>query len=151
MLRRQPTQAVAAVVAHRRAAFAGHQITQRRPVGKRIHQRVRHLVVQEIAPGPTTASWTYASLGLWDATHDAEGHGSELLLAGPRRDERLAELVTMAAFFHAGAVEQRLAPGRAVPIGQPWLSGSRCDHLLALPLDTCTCRRATRTSCGWSR
>jgi len=36
----------------------------------------------------------------------------------------------MNASYHCGPAEQRLDLGHSVPIGEPWLPGSACDHLL---------------------
>jgi hypothetical protein len=36
----------------------------------------------------------------------------------------------MTAYYHAGQTPQRLDVGHTVPIGEPWLPGSTCDHLL---------------------
>lgn len=44
--------------------------------------------------------------------------------------ERLVDLVAMTAYYHAGPPSQRLDVGHTVPIGEPWLPGSECDHLL---------------------
>ena len=37
---------------------------------------------------------------------------------------------TMTAWYHAGPPSQRLDHGHTLPIGEPWLPGSQCDHLL---------------------
>jgi len=36
----------------------------------------------------------------------------------------------MTAYYHAGPPIQHLDLGHTVPIGEPWLPGSSCDHLL---------------------
>jgi hypothetical protein len=40
------------------------------------------------------------------------------------------ELLAMNAYYHAGPPDQRLDLGHTVPIGEPWLPGSACDHAL---------------------
>jgi hypothetical protein len=40
----------------------------------------------------------------------------------------------MVAYYHGGPPEQRLDHGHTVPIGEPWVEGSACDHfLVSLP------------------
>ncbi|MFF0298846.1 suppressor of fused domain protein [Kitasatospora sp. NPDC004614] len=43
------------------------------------------------------------------------------------KDPRFAELLTMVASYHAS---HRLGIEHSFPIGEPWLPGSACDHLL---------------------
>lgn len=88
------------------------------------------MFIHEFAPGPRMAAWTYTTVGVWSAIHTAEGHGLEFVMLAPEADARLLELLTLAAFFHAGPEAQRLDVGHTVPIGEPWLPGSSCAHLL---------------------
>jgi len=74
-------------------------------------------------PGGITV---YASVGAWAATEDSR-HGLEFVLAVPFETDRAVELLAMSAFYHRGG---RLGLGHTVPIGEPWLPGSRCDYLL---------------------
>lgn len=59
-----------------------------------------------------------------------DGHGLEFLITAPESDVRMVELLTMVAYYHAGPESQRLDVGHTVPIGEPWLPMSACDHLL---------------------
>lgn len=128
--RKKPTPAgTDAVANHQHKYFAGHVSVERRWPGP-IDQRAPGMRVHEFAPGPRTPAWTYASVGVWSATHTAEGHGLEFVMLAPGQYDRMVELVTLAAFFHAGPESQRLDLGHTVPIGEPWLPGSSCDHLL---------------------
>src|SRR4051812_10611589 len=120
----------AAVSRHHHQFFAGHELVERHQVVGPIAHRVPSFFVHEIAPGPRYAGWTYASVGLWDAVHQPDGHGLEFVMTALAADERLVELVAMAAYYHAGPVTQRPEVGHTVPIGEPWLPGSSCDHLL---------------------
>jgi hypothetical protein len=61
---------------------------------------------------------------------DAAGHiKREFLLISPTAEIQHAETLTMLANFHADA-GHRLEVGSIVNIGQPWMPGSQCDHLL---------------------
>lgn len=128
--RKRQTRAAAAVADHHHRFFIGHDITERHQVVGPIAKRVPGLFVHEIAPGPRYAGWTYASVGVWDAVHTQQGHGLEFLITAGESSERLVELIAMTAFYHAGPPSQRLGVGHTVPIGEPWLRGSSCDHLL---------------------
>lgn len=127
--RRRPSGA-AAIAAHQHEFFAGHPVAERRWAGSRIGQRVPGFSVHEFGPGPRYPGWTYATVGVWDATHDEHGHGMEFLLSTAAPTERAAELLTIAAYYHAGPPSQRLGIGHTTPIGEAWLPGSACDHYL---------------------
>lgn len=135
----------AAIAEHHHAYFAGHEITERREPSGRVYDRVPGFFVHEIAPGPRYDGWTYAGVGLWEAVHEETGHGLEFVMTAAARLDRVVELLAMAAFYHAGSPDMRLGLGHTYPIGEPWLPGSRCDHMLvSLPypfgpeLEKCT-------------
>lgn len=137
-------EAAAAVAAHHHRFFKGHAIAERHQVVGPVAERVPGFFAHEVAPGPRFGGWTYASVGVWEAAHSPDGHGVEFLLTADAPSERLTELIAMSAYFHAGPPSQRLDVGHTVPIGEPWLPGSACDHLLVcLPytfgpdLETC--------------
>jgi hypothetical protein len=85
--------------------------------------------VARIGPGPRINLWTYVSLGCWRSTQ-THGHGLEFVIASQDENPRMAELVAMTAYYHSGPNSQRLDHGHTLPIGEPWLPGSSCDHLL---------------------
>ncbi|WP_426513206.1 suppressor of fused domain protein [Dactylosporangium sp. McL0621] len=93
---------------------------------------------------PNDGGRLYVTAGLWDATQH-HGHGLEFLLYAPTADDEVhVETLTMIAYYHATGGDYALDHGHTVPIGQPWLPGSTCDHLLvSLPypwgpkLETC--------------
>jgi len=82
--------------------------------------------VLRFAPGPRTALWTYLSIGA-SLLRDPADSRLEFLLSIDRKDERGTELVTMVAYYHRN---QGLGVGHTLPIGEPWMEGSSCDHLL---------------------
>lgn len=82
------------------------------------------LRVVEFAPGPRTGLWVYASAGGWEARPDPR---LEFVLVAPAPDLRHVELVTLTAWYHG---RHGLGTDHTLPIGEPWLPGSGCDHLL---------------------
>lgn len=62
----------------------------------------------------------------WAAT-ETDGGGLEFILSTAAAAPRAVELLAMNVYYHRGG---RLGLGHTVPIGEPWLPGSACDHLL---------------------
>lgn len=117
-----------------RCFFNGHPIESRRwPVGP-AERRLPGFNVLEIGPGPRLPRSTYISRGCWSAVHTPGGHGLEFVLTAPQSSGRHVEVVTMAAYYHAGPVTQRLDRGHTVPIGEPWVAGSAAPHLSVVPI-----------------
>ncbi|MGY4740600.1 suppressor of fused domain protein [Streptomyces sp. ATMOS53] len=119
---------------HVRTFFADHFVE---PVAYDLGDRTRGsgpaLRVLEVAPASRDDAWTYVSVGA-SADSDRPGRGREFVLMGPVRDPRFADLVAMTAFYHSGPEPHRLDVGHSVPLGEPWLPGSACDHfLVSLP------------------
>ena len=108
---------------HLRRFFAGH------PVTEHVHLVRREGVAEPptcrvlaFAPGPRFGGTVYAT-----ASPDGGTPRREFVLAAARPDVRHVELVTMAAWYHQ---RRPLDVGHTVPIGEPWLPGSSCTHLL---------------------
>ncbi|MFB6720008.1 suppressor of fused domain protein [Kribbella sp. NPDC056345] len=85
-----------------------------------------HFRVLRVPPTARGGLWTYLSIGGWAATPD-DDHGLEFVLCTESADPRAVELLAMTAYYHRGG---QLGLGHTVPIGEPWLPGSPCDHLL---------------------
>ncbi|MFG2282480.1 suppressor of fused domain protein [Streptomyces asoensis] len=120
-------RATAGVEAHVREFFTGHTITvSDYDLGPGRREAVPGLRILTVSPGPRSDSWAYVTAGCW-STVETDGHGLEFVLAAPVRDERFADLLAMTACYHA---DRHLGLEHSLPIGEPWLPGSRCDHLL---------------------
>lgn len=129
----RPTPAFTAIDHHVRNYFAGHRVELIHFYAGPIRQRVPDFHVLQVAPGPRIGLWTYITVGSWEATEQNE-HGLEFILTAPTEDASHVEHLAMTAYYHAGPDEQRLDVGHTVPIGEPWIDGSSCDHfLLSLP------------------
>ncbi|WP_031154013.1 suppressor of fused domain protein [Streptomyces xanthophaeus] len=123
-------QATADLETHVRSFFAGHAVTvDDYDLGFGRRGAVPGLRILTVSPGPRADSWAYVTAGCWSTGETGEngGHGLEFVLTAPARDERFADLLAMTAYYHAG---HRLDLGHSLPIGEPWLAGSHCDHLL---------------------
>lgn len=114
-----------ALEAHVRRFFAGRAVEPFTWIAGPIRAQNPHFRVLRVAPARPGDVWTFVSVGGWAATPD--GPGLEFVLCAPTADERAVELLAMTVYYHHGGT---LGLGHTVPIGQPWLPGSNCDHLL---------------------
>jgi hypothetical protein len=85
-----------------------------------------HFHVLRLAPNAEHPLWTYVSIGGWNSAGEGE-RGMEFILATPEQTERAAELLAMAVYYNRN---RRLGLGHTYPGGEPWMSGSACDHFL---------------------
>ncbi|MGW5667725.1 suppressor of fused domain protein [Micromonospora sp. NPDC003776] len=114
---------------HLRNQFPTRMVEVLPPAAGPIYGRVPRFHVFRLSPGRGEYGWLYVTAGLWDATqHD--GHGLEFVMLAAEPSDRHVETVTMTAYYHAAGGRNALDLGHTVPIGQPWLPRSRCDHVL---------------------
>jgi len=73
-------------------------------------------------------SWIYVSMGASKFLNKISEH-IEFVLLAPFEDERLVEVLAMVSHYHSNS-EYRLQLGSIINIGQGWVDGSDCDHLL---------------------
>lgn len=85
-----------------------------------------HFRALRVAPSNPQGLWTYVSVGGWAGT-EAENVGTEFILCTAIEDIRAVELLAMTVFYHRGG---KLGPGHTLPLGEPWMAGSLCDHFL---------------------
>ncbi|MEU3611555.1 suppressor of fused domain protein [Streptomyces sp. NPDC006872] len=88
---------------------------------------VPHLRVLVVEPGPRSDSWAYVTAGCW-ASMEKQGRGLEFVMTAHVRDQRFIELMAMIAYYHCGGHQLDLE--HSMPIGEPWVPGSTCAHLL---------------------
>jgi hypothetical protein len=98
--------------------------------------------VLRFAPGPRTQLWCYVSLGA-SLLSNRNSRRLEFILTTEKETPRAVELLAMIAHYHQ---HQTLGLFHSLPIGQPWLEGSTCEHfLISLPypfgeqLEVCEC------------
>ncbi|MFJ6540232.1 suppressor of fused domain protein [Streptomyces sp. NPDC091385] len=117
-----------AVEAHVRGFFAGHSVeVVDCDLGSERREVVPGLRVLVVGPGPQGDGWAYVTAGCWAAMEE-DGHGLEFVMTAHVHDQRFVELMAMIAFYHCGG--HRLDLEHSMPIGEPWVPGSTCDHLL---------------------
>lgn len=128
------TDPAEAVDEHIHSFFAGHRIESLTQDTGPIYQRVPGFRVHAIPPGPRFRRlWTYVTTGCWQAVNQ-DGHGVEFVFTTQHFTMRAVELLAINAYYHAGPPDQRMDLGHTVPLGEPWLPGSACDHaLISLP------------------
>ncbi|MEU1305374.1 suppressor of fused domain protein [Streptomyces shenzhenensis] len=120
--------AAEAVESHVRVFFEGHSVeVVAYDLGPERRQVAPDLRVLVVGPGPRSDSWSYVTAGCW-AAMEKYGHGLEFVMAAHVRDQRFIELMAMIAYYHCGGHQLDLE--HTMPIGEPWLPGSTCDHLL---------------------
>lgn len=89
-----------------------------------------HVRVLRVDPATRGGLWLHVSSG---ASLPVPGgppggtDGSEFVLVTPFKTVRAVELLAMVVYFHG--VEE-LGVGDTVSVGEPWLPGSGCGHLL---------------------
>lgn len=117
-----------AVESHVRAFFMGHAVEiVDYDLGPERREAIPALRVLVVEPGPRSDNWAYVTAGCWGPM-EKHGHGLEFVMTAPVRDQRFIELMAMIAYYHCGG--HQLALEHSMPIGEPWIPGSTCDHLL---------------------
>ncbi len=115
---------------HVRRFFAGRTVDALTWTAGPILEQNPHFRVLRVSPASPDDVWTYVSVGGWAATAD-EDHGLEFMLCTASPEDRAVELLAMTVFYHRGGT---LGLGHTMPIGEPWLPKSACDHfLVSLP------------------
>jgi len=114
------------VLAHYQEFFEDHEIeTFTWNLGP-IEKAIRGFKVLRAAPGPRINLWPYCSIGASKLGHENAGL-LEFIVHAPTESPRLIEMLAMVTSYHANYA---LGIGHTLPIGEPWLNNSACDHWL---------------------
>jgi len=116
-----------AIEAHLRHGFPGQRVVVQ---GWRTDaMSAPHVRVLRVDPESRGGLWLHVSSGASLPTGGSAGgaHGSEFVLVTPFKTLRAVELLAMVVYFHG---VQALSVGDIVSVGEPWLPGSTCGHLL---------------------
>ena len=115
---------------HIRRFFSGHATEVFTWTAGPIRSANEHFRVLRVEPKHPDGAWTYVTTGGWANTAESSG-GTEFILSTPVAVPRAVELLAMAVYYDR---DGRLGLGHTLPIGEPWLPGSICDHfLISLP------------------
>lgn len=117
-----------AIEAHLRLGFPGQRVVVQ---GWRTDaMSAPHVRVLRVDPAGRGGLWLHVSSGASMPPPGAPATapaGSEFVLVTPFKTLRAVELLAMVVYFHG---VQELAVGDTVSVGEPWLPGSSCGHLL---------------------
>ena len=116
-----------AIEAHLRHGFPGQRVVVQ---GWRTDaMSAPHVRVLRVDPESRGGLWLHVSSGASLPTESSAGgaQGSEFVLVTPFKTLRAVELLAMVVYFHG---VQELSVGDIVSVGEPWLPGSTCGHLL---------------------
>ena len=115
-----------AVEEHVRRFFHGQQVEAFTWTAGPVLNANPHFRALRIAPAEPGGLWQYVSVGGWAAA-EGQGRGLEFVISTLAETPRAVELLAMVVYYHRSG---RLGLGHTLPIGEPWLAGSACDHLL---------------------
>jgi hypothetical protein len=114
------------IESHVRSFFIGHEITEWLWQRGRIEKVLHRFRVLRVAPGSKSRLWIYISLGAWEVT-SVSPPGLEFMIFASQESPRHIELLAMTVNYHS---KHTLGLGHTFPVGEPWLEGSQCDHML---------------------
>jgi hypothetical protein len=121
------TEYAGSVHEHVRGFFAGHETRIRTFDRGPIQQVLPGFHVIEVGPGPMLGRTAYVSVGP-GMPDDINDYHLELITVAAEPSERHVELLAMTAHYHLTG--ERLGLGHTFPIGEPWVPGSKLDHML---------------------
>ena len=116
-----------AIEAHLRHGFPGQRVVVQ---GWRTDaMSAPHVRVLRVDPETRGGLWLHVSSGASVPADETRAgpEGSEFVLVTPFKTLRAVELLAMVVYFHG---VQELSVGDTVSVGEPWLPGSGCGHLL---------------------
>jgi hypothetical protein len=119
--------AQSAIEGHLRHGFPGQRVVVQ---GWRTDaMSAPHVRVLRVDPETRGGLWLHVSSGASQPGDHAppSSEGSEFVLVTPFKTLRAVELLAMVVYFHG---VQELNVGDTVSVGEPWLPGSTCGHLL---------------------
>jgi Suppressor of fused protein (SUFU) len=122
----EPDEISAAIEKHVRTFFAGHIVKEFTWTLGPIQSALPRFRVLRVSPKTESDLWIYVSVGAWEASVD-DVSKLEFMIFAPYESPRHVEQLAMTAYYHRN---HDLGPGHTFPIGEPWLEGSQCDHML---------------------
>jgi hypothetical protein len=117
------------ILNHYRGFWGADRVEEIRWTPGPMASRLPDFHIAKVRPEQSGAMWTFATIGAWRATED-EDHRLEFVAVARSESAAVLTHMGMAAYYHAGPVENRLGVGHTVPIGEGWVDGSPLDSLL---------------------
>ncbi len=111
---------------HAYGYFADATINEHQWRDRTMTQFFPNFRVLEISPGSNSRFWTYVSSGTGKVKH-ANDRLTEFSIITGTQDFRQVQLLGMNAVYY---MEHHLELGDSYAIGDPWVDGSKCDHML---------------------
>jgi len=111
---------------HVQRFFAGHKVNERQWAGTYVSDLYPDFRVLEIEPGPVAGNWNYVSSGTWEVAQEGAGL-KEFTIITDRPNLRQIQLLTMNHVYHR---DENLMVGSTYAIGEQWVEGSNCTHML---------------------
>jgi Suppressor of fused protein (SUFU) len=111
---------------HAQGYFVDATISEHQWRDRTIRRFFPQFRVLEISPGSVCNFWTFVSSGGHKTKHKNAGL-TEFMIITEKPDLRQIQLLGMNAVYYK---DHYLEPGDSYAIGEPWVAGSRCDHIL---------------------
>ena len=106
--------------------FDGHASSEDRWIEGPMAEIAPWFSVLVFAPGPRTPLWTYVSLGASTLPNPTDS-ALEFVISTEKPTRRAVELLTIVSYYHR---DYGLGVGHTAGLGEPWLPGSTCEHIL---------------------
>ncbi len=114
---------------HVSAFWTEHQIVRKTWNGRPPSAAMEALEIYVVSPLEAEQPTIYVTAGVSEVRREGMRH--EFLIMAPVEDELHDVHLAMLARYHADRTIYPVHLGRIVHIGEPWVSGSKCDHFLA--------------------
>ncbi len=111
---------------HVRRFFAGHKVKERQWAESFISELYPDFSVLEIEPGSKAGNWNFVSSGTWEVAQEGAGL-TEFTIITDKPGLRQIQILTMNHLYHR---DHNLIVGDSYALGDPWVKGSKCTHML---------------------
>jgi len=127
----QSRELIEIVTGHVHRFFSGHEISEHRWELGPLPDHIPEFRVLCVAPDRGDGNWVLVSAGASAIVHESDPR-YEFVMVAPSGVMRCVELLTMLAWYHK---TERVGIGHTLPLGEPWLGDSSCNHLLLRAAD----------------
>jgi hypothetical protein len=118
------------IIQHYKTFFEGHESEVLNWDLGPIKETIPEFEVIRFSPGEKSNLWVYCSVGASKIQNEEAGL-HEFMIISPTENMRMVEMLAMVTYYHS---LHGLQFADTVPIGEPWVEGSKCDNwLVSLP------------------